>query len=186
MRARSVACTGRGDHGVVAGRAGGYGGAMPAPPRIRRALPDDVAALAALEVRCFPGDRMSARQYRRHVDSPRALVLLAAAADGAPVGGAVVFFRAGSAVARLYSIAVDPSARGRGLGAALLAAAEAGARRRGADRLRLEVRQDNPRAIGLYEARGYRRIGARAGYYEDGADAWRYERPLRGRPARRP
>jgi ribosomal protein S18 acetylase RimI-like enzyme len=89
-----------------------------------------------------------------------------------------VFLRRCSTIARLYSIAVDPVARGSGLGAALLAAAERAARRRGVRRLRLEVRQDNPAAIALYETRGYRRIGARAAYYEDGADAWRYERAL--------
>jgi ribosomal protein S18 acetylase RimI-like enzyme len=151
--------------------------------RIRPARPADAAALAALELRCFPGDRMSARQYRRHAASPNAVVLVAGDAGGAAIGSAVMFFRTGSARARLYSIAVDPAARGRGLGGALLAAAESAARRRGATALRLEVRQDNPVAIAMYEARGYRRIGARAGYYEDGADAWRYETSLDGRPA---
>ena len=152
---------------------------MPAPVRhsIRAAVPAEVPALAALEQRSFAGDRMSARQYRRHVASPGAVVLVAHR-GGLPVGSAVVFLRVGSDLARLYSIAVDPAARGTGLGAALLAAAERAARRRGARRLRLEVRQDNPAAIRLYETRGYRRVGARAAYYEDGADAWRYERAL--------
>lgn len=180
MRARSVARASRAGHAVVARPARGYGSAMSRSRRvrIRPARAADADALAALEWRCFPGDRMSARQYRRHAASPRAVVLLAADAGGLVIGGAVVLFRAGSAKGRLYSIAVDPAARGRGLGAALLAAAEAAARRRGATSLRLEVRQDNPVAIALYEARGYRRTGARARFYEDGADAWCYERPL--------
>ena len=33
-------------------------------------------------------------------------------------------------------------------------------------------------AIRLYERRGYRRFAARRGYYEDGGDAWRYEKEL--------
>jgi [ribosomal protein S18]-alanine N-acetyltransferase len=41
------------------------------------------------------------------------------------------------------------------------------------------VRQDNAAAIRLYERRGYRRIGAYAAFYEDGADAWRYQKDLR-------
>jgi ribosomal protein S18 acetylase RimI-like enzyme len=49
---------------------------------------------------------------------------------------------------------------------------------RGCRRLRLEVRQDNAAAIRLYERRGYRRFAARGTYYEDGADAWRYEKCL--------
>jgi ribosomal protein S18 acetylase RimI-like enzyme len=91
-----------------------------------------------------------------------------------------VFFRKGSGIARLYSIAVDHAARGRGIGEALLRAVERGARARGCTRVRLEVRQDNPGAIALYEKLGYRRFGAYARFYEDGADAWRYEKPLRG------
>lgn len=154
----------------------------PHPSGVRAARPGDVPALAALEQRCFAGDRLSARQYGRHVGSASAVVLVAPGAGGAVLGSAVLFLRAGSRVARLYSIAVDPTARGRGLGAALLGAAEAAARRRGATLLRLEVRQDNPAAIALYVARGYRRIGARADYYEDGGDAWRYQRPLRPAP----
>jgi ribosomal-protein-alanine N-acetyltransferase len=137
----------------------------------------DAAALAELEQRCFDGDRMTRRQYRRHLQSPTARVLGARRA-GRLVGSAVLFFRAGSRVARLYSISVDPVARGLGLGRALLRAAERAARAQGADELRLEVRQDNAAAIGLYEAAGYQRFGARADYYEDGAPAWRYRRTL--------
>lgn len=151
---------------------------------IRPARRSEVATLAALEQRSFATDRLSARQYRRHVGSPSAVVLVAEGTGGAVLGSAVVFLRAASRVARLYSIAVDAAARGRGIGAALLDAAEAVARRRGRTVLRLEVRQDNPAAIALYEARGYRRIGTRRGYYEDGADAWRYERVLAGTGAR--
>src|SRR5579885_544352 len=143
--------------------------------RIRRAEREDLDALVALERRAFTTDHLSARQYRRHIDSPTAVVLVAV--SGARLlGKAVVFLRAGTDVARLYSIAVADEARGTGLGAALLAAAEHEAARRGCRRMRLEVRQDNAGAIRLYERQGYRRFAARPGYYEDGADAWRYEK----------
>lgn len=152
---------------------------MGPPPRIAigPARADEDAALAELELRCFDGDRMSRRQYRRHLRSPTARVLCARR-GGRLVGSAVLFFRAGSRAARLYSIAVDPAARGLGLGRALLRAAERAARAGGAGELRLEVRQDNAAAIGLYAASGYRRFGARPDYYEDGAPAWRYRRAL--------
>jgi [ribosomal protein S18]-alanine N-acetyltransferase len=150
---------------------------MTAAFRIRRAIPDDLPALLALERSAFTSDRLSPRQYRQHLDSPTALVLAAADRSGL-LGKAVVFFRNSSDIARLYSIAVAPSARGRGIGDALLTRAERAARRRGATRLRLEVRQDNASAMRLYERRGYVRFGARPAYYEDGADAWRYEKEL--------
>ena len=145
---------------------------------IRPATGSDLDALVALERRAFATDHLSPRQYRHHISNPSARVLVATDRQGL-LGKAVVFFRRGSDIARLYSIAVADTARRRGLGEALLAAAERGARRRGCRRMRLEVRPDNAGAIGLYERRGYRRIGAYTAFYEDGTDAWRYEKTLR-------
>jgi ribosomal protein S18 acetylase RimI-like enzyme len=156
---------------------------MPQPPaspavRVRRAQPSDLDELVALEQASFDGDRLSRAQYRRHLDSDSALVLAAVAVPHRLLGAAVLFFRKGSAAARLYSIASDPAARGRGVGGALLDAAEAAARRHRRRLLRLEVRADNTAAIRLYERAGYRRGRHLAGYYEDGADGWRYEKAL--------
>lgn len=147
--------------------------------RIRSATDADLAALVELENASFAMDRMRARQLRRHLRSDSARIL--AAVSGARLAGAaVLFFRRGSRAARLYSIAVAADARGRGVGEALLQEAERVASRRGCDRLRLEVRVDNAGAQRLYERRGYRRFGRRAAYYEDGHDAWRYEKVLAG------
>ncbi len=150
---------------------------MTAAFRIRRATLTDLPALLALERSAFTTDHLSARQYRQHLDSPTALVLAAVDATGL-LGKAVVFFRRESDLARLYSIAVADGARGRGIGEALLTAVELAARRRGARRMRLEVRQDNASAMRLYERCGYARFAERRGYYEDGGDAWRYEKEL--------
>lgn len=144
---------------------------------VRPACLADAHALYGLELRCFPGDRMNLRQYRFHLRSPRAR-LLVAEAGGNPVGGATILLRSSSRRARLYSIMVDPSARGLGLGRLLLDRAEQVAREAGAISLHLEVRQDNRPAIALYEHMGYRCIGHRPRYYHDGADAWRYRRDL--------
>lgn len=146
--------------------------------RVRNANAADLAALVALEQSAFTGDRLSRAQYRRHLASTSAQVLVAHDAEGPLLGSALLFFRHGSTLARLYSIATAPAARGRGIGAMLLAAAEAATQARHGRALRLEVRVDNAAAIGLYERAGYRRIGHYSGYYEDGADAWRYEKAL--------
>jgi ribosomal-protein-alanine acetyltransferase len=150
---------------------------MTAAIRIRRATLADLDALLALERRAFTTDHLSRRQYHKHLHSPTAAVLAAVDASGL-LGKAVIFFRGNSSIARLYSIAVADAARGRGLGETLLKAAEHAARKRGCVSLRLEVRQDNAGAIRLYERLGFRRFAARAGYYEDGADAWRYEKTI--------
>jgi ribosomal protein S18 acetylase RimI-like enzyme len=146
--------------------------------RVRRAASSDLDDLVALEQRSFSSDRLSRAQYRRHLDSDSALVLAASANHQLFLGSAVLFFRKRSAVARLYSLATRPEARGRGVGAALLEAAGMAARRRGSRALRLEVRTDNAAAISLYERHGFRRIGHYAQYYQDGTDAWRYEKAL--------
>lgn len=155
-------------------------GASAAAYTIRPATAADLGALLALERAAFTSDHLSRRQYRQHLHSPTAAVLAAVDAGGL-LGKAVVFFRHNSDIARLYSIAVNARARARGVGEALLHAVAKESRTRGCTRLRLEVRQDNAGAMRLYERLGYRRFAARVGFYEDGADAWRYEKTLASR-----
>lgn len=150
---------------------------MPGAPVIRKARPEDLDALVALENRCFDGDRMSRRSYATALRNPRARVI-AALDDRKLVGAAVVLRRANSPAARLYSVAVDPALRGRGLGARLLSAAEQAARDCGAATLRLEVKERNKTALALYAKSGYGIIGRVAQYYEDGSDAQRLEKAL--------
>lgn len=145
--------------------------------RVRAAGPGDLAALLALENAVFAGDRMSRRSLRRLLASPSALTLVGEQ-DGRMAGYALVLFRRHAMAARLYSLAVDPEFSGRGVASALLDAAEAAAWRRESLVLRLEVHVDNAPAIALYRKRGYREIGRRARYYEDGGDALRFEHRL--------
>jgi ribosomal-protein-alanine N-acetyltransferase len=53
-------------------------------------------------------------------------------------------------------IAIHPAARGRGLGRLLMELLHGMARQRGAQRVRLRVREDNSAAIRLYSELGYR------------------------------
>ena len=55
----------------------------------------------------------------------------------------------------VYYVAVDPTRQGEGLGAQLMAEAEAWLKARGAPKLQLMVRSTNARAIGFYERLGY-------------------------------
>lgn len=148
--------------------------------RVRRAVADDLAALVELENTAFAIERMSPRQLRRHLESLSAEIVVAVSGRHV-AGAAVLFFRHASNVARLYSIAVAPGERGRGVGQLLLAAAEQAARRRKCRLLRLEVRLDNAAARHLYEKQGYHPFATRSGYYEDGHDALRYEKKLGSR-----
>ena len=150
---------------------------------IRDAKDKDLAGLQALEARSFASDRMSRRSLRRLIGRDTACLRVATSA-GRLVGYYLVLFRHNSLVARLYSIAVDRRFRGDGVGHRLLADAERAASRRGRRTLRLEVRTGNRAAIGLYERHAFMRIGGYRGYYADGADALRLEKPLAGRRRR--
>jgi ribosomal protein S18 acetylase RimI-like enzyme len=146
---------------------------------VRDATPADLDGLVGLENLCFAADRLSPRSFRKLIGSPTASLRLAVRA-GRIAGYALLFFRAGSRLARLYSIAVDPAERGTGLGALLLSDCEERAAARGVEAVRLEVREDNAAAIRLYERLGYRPLGRYPAYYADKTDALRFEKRLRG------
>ncbi|HYW02532.1 MAG TPA: peptidase C39 family protein [Gammaproteobacteria bacterium] len=148
-------------------------------PRIRHARPSDLDALLELEIRCFETDRLSRRSFRHMLTRAKAVTLVAER-DGTLLGYALVLFHAGTCMARLYSVAVDPRHRGEGTGRMLLEAAEEAARTHGVIAMRLEIRRDNPRALALYRAGGYRQFDVHADYYEDHQDALRLEKTLVG------
>ncbi len=76
--------------------------------------------------------------------------------------------------AELLLVAVVHAARGRGIGAALLAAAAADARGRDAHAMFLEMRDGNAAASALYRTQGFVEIGRRRDYYR-GVGAQRFD-----------
>ncbi|MCC2113924.1 MAG: peptidase C39 family protein, partial [Hyphomicrobiales bacterium] len=149
-----------------------------ATPILRPATASDIDQLVRLEDTSFETDRISRRSFRNLIEAPTAACLVAEI-DGQVAGYAMLLFRQGTALARLYSIAVDKAYRGRRIGAKLLEGAELAAFDRDRIMLRLEVREDNRDAIALYRANGYRQFGRYLDYYEDHADAIRFEKLLR-------
>jgi [ribosomal protein S18]-alanine N-acetyltransferase len=83
--------------------------------------------------------------------------------------------------AELLLLAVEPHARGHGIGRALIERTAVIAIAKGAHRLLLEVRDGNP-ALALYQAAGFGEIGRRRDYYRglDGTtrDALTLARPI--------
>ncbi|TCZ55290.1 GNAT family N-acetyltransferase [Roseicella aquatilis] len=90
-----------------------------------------------------------------------------------------VLARAAGGEAEILTLAVLPAARRQGLGAALMAAALAGAAARGAEAMFLEVAAGNAAALPLYRGLGFAEVGRRRRYYPDGADALVLRRDLR-------
>ncbi|WP_028643079.1 ribosomal protein S18-alanine N-acetyltransferase [Nocardioides sp. URHA0020] len=138
--------------------------------RVRAATPDDVPAIADLEVDNLGADAWSEGLVREGVlGNLPTISYLVAEADGAVVGHATASVVAD--IAELQRIAVDPAHRRTGLASELLDAVVAVARAGGADRLLLEVREDNAGAIAFYAAREFVEVDRRRRYYRDGATA---------------
>ena len=140
---------------------------MSAAVTIRAARAGDLAALFDLEQACFSAqDAFSRRSLRYLIASDNSVLL--AQAENRVVGQVIVLFRQRSDVARIYSIAVHPEMRGKKIGGALLAAAEAAAIGRKCTRVRLEVRQSNLAAQRIYALAGYGHSSVKRDYYPDG------------------
>jgi len=166
----------------VAGSPGG-------PAALRPMLPADLASVLALERELFPEDPWSVQMFAEEVAQPPSarLYLVAEANDAsgpaarrAVAGYAGMMFLPGGGQADVVTIAVARAYWGRGIGSALLGALLQAAVARGCTELFLEVREDNPRARGLYLRRGFEEIGVRRGYYQpSGVDAIVMRKDLR-------
>ena len=96
---------------------------MSHPVIIRPATLADLDRLEKLENRVFDSDRLSRRSLRHFISTPKAAFIVADRGDH--LGGyALLTFRSGTALARLYSIAVKPETGRIGIGRALMQAAE--------------------------------------------------------------
>lgn len=146
---------------------------------IRPAQLSDIQRLLEIEHASFTTDHVTRRSFHHLLTKGRAFTLVAEVGDTV-AGYALVLLHGLTALARLYSFAVAPEFRGQGIGASLLAAAEAEARERGRAVMRLEVKVDNEVAITQYKATGYAEFERVQDYYEDGAPAIRMEKPLAG------
>ena len=132
---------------------------------------DDVDRIMAVMASAFDPQFGEAWNRRQIIDALTLGVcdyLLLDAAGESPAGDAPAagfcLSRRGFDEEELLLLAVDPAWRRRGLASRLLNGLAAAARGRGAERLLLEMRQNNP-AEQLYLRYGFHRIGHRPGYY---------------------
>jgi ribosomal-protein-alanine N-acetyltransferase len=137
---------------------------------IRPATPDDVEAIADLELDNLGVDAWSEGLVREGVTGNLpTITYLVAEVDGQVVGHATASIVGD--IAELQRIAVDPGHRRTGLASALLDAVVEAGKHDGADRLLLEVREDNAGALAFYAARDFIEIDRRRRYYRDGTTA---------------
>lgn len=137
---------------------------------IRPATADDADAVAALEADNLGRDAWSYGLVAQGVAGTVPTVRYLIAEDA----GVVVGYAAASIVAdiaELQRIAVTPPSRRAGVAGELLSSVVAAAREARADRLMLEVREDNTGALAFYAARDFVEIDRRSRYFRDGATA---------------
>jgi [ribosomal protein S18]-alanine N-acetyltransferase len=129
---------------------------------IRDAIRHDVDEIVEIERLSFT-DPWSLTSFRSLVDDDRVFFRVAVGANAAIVGYLVAWFVHDEA--EIANLAVDPTVRGRGIGAALLEVALREGTRRGTAAVYLEVRDSNAAARALYRSRGFAEIARRARYY---------------------
>ena len=104
---------------------------------------------------------------------PMTGVSLMLARDGGPQPVGFSLFRTIGGEAELLLLAVTPNQQGRGIGRLLLGAFVEQARRGGASRVHLEVRDGNP-AVEMYRRAGFEPAGRRQKYYR-GIDGHQFD-----------
>ncbi len=146
----------------------------------RAARQEDLARVVEIEKDGFkhPWSHELLARELGHAWSRVLLAIEPGPAGSEAVVGFVVFWLVHDEV-HVLNIATATEARRRGIGRALMDAAEEDGRRRGARLSTLEVRRSNAPAISLYGSLGYRQIGVRRNYYaEEKEDAIVMAKPL--------
>ena len=146
---------------------------MTAVPEVRRVRdPEEMAAALALREEVFIVEQGVTPDGDRDGRDPEAVQLVAVDTDGGLLGTCRLLVEP-TGTAKFGRLAVRAEARGRGIGAALLAEAEREARAAGARRMGLHAQTD---ALGLYERAGFLPYGAR--FVEEGIEHQGMEKDL--------
>ena len=144
---------------------------------IRTARPGDISALARIEKQ-FGSDRMCRSQLAEYVRKESCYFTVECDLDTPPRGYSMLVWRFQHRFARLYSIAVDRSYHGVGVGRALLRDSIDFAARAGFESVRLEVSAVNEPAKALYRSEGFAKIGVIQDYYSGNVAAMSMELKL--------
>ena len=134
----------------------------PAVPRLRRLRETDIDAVMEIELRAYPFP-WTPGNFRDCLHAGYAMWVLED--DAGLVGYTAASVQAGEA--HLLNLCIDPRLQSRGQGRRLFRAIRQVVRGQGAERMFLEVRPSNPRAIALYHDEGFNEIGRRPRYYPD-------------------
>ncbi len=137
------------------------------PPACICVGPEAAGLIAAMQARTFPS-AWEPNVLEVMLSAPGGRGIVARIAE-APVGFGVI--QCASDEAEVISVGVEPAARRRGVGRALVRHMADAARTAGAVRLFLEVSEGNAAALALYRGCGFHEVGRWLRYYADGSSA---------------
>jgi [ribosomal protein S18]-alanine N-acetyltransferase len=136
------------------------GSGVPASTTLRAMREDDIAAVMSIETRAYPFPWTDGI-FRDCLNACHPSWLLMD--NGVVIGYGIISIAVGEA--HILNLCIDPEVQGQGHGRRLLRALVRMIRAQNAERIFLEVRPSNPRAIALYFDEGFNEIGRRPRYY---------------------
>ena len=139
-----------------------------ARPPVRKLLAEDAEVVASI-LRHSPEAVFWPEASVREVLQWQGILGMACEVDGKLLGFLIA--RQPRDEAEVLNLAVIQGSRRKGVGGALLKAADEEFRRRGVSRVFLEVRESNATGIAFYLAHGFCKAGRREGYYRDPVEA---------------
>jgi ribosomal-protein-alanine acetyltransferase len=122
--------------------------------------------LYTIETRCFEKEAFTKRQIGNLLADYNSVSLVAK--ENCDIVGFIIgtiYVEANSLIGHILTLDVSPTVRRRGIARRLLREIEKIFRGRGVTSCRLEAREDNVAALGLYQKLGYKRIAKIANYY---------------------
>ncbi|MGH9451539.1 MAG: GNAT family N-acetyltransferase [Terriglobia bacterium] len=138
---------------------------------LRAFKPEDLETLYQIDSACFPpGVSYSMDELRAFITHHNSKTWVAV--EDGKSAGFLIAQKAPYPSVHIITIDVTEEARRRGVGSALMDAAEEWAERQGAKQLALETAEDNHAAQSFYANRGYAKVDKLEGYYDNGAAAW--------------
>ncbi|EQB35593.1 hypothetical protein M947_09940 [Sulfurimonas hongkongensis] len=140
--------------------------------KLREAKTSDVNALYGLERELFCSKNYPLSKGSLYYHAKNSLVLLSEV-EGTLAGYILILTKRKDA--KLYSLGVKDSFRGRGISKALLQQASKNLKDLGFQKFILEVRVDNIVAFSLYEKNGFKVAKKLKAFYKDGCDAYLME-----------
>lgn len=137
---------------------------------LRKANLRDIPAILEIEQECFREDSFSREQFAYLIGRSKGIFYVVVEQEQI-IAYISLLLHAGTRYLRIYSIAVHPDFRGKGLGQALMDQTIRTANECKAAKITLEVKVTNAAAIALYMKNGFIPAGIKPCYYHDGSDA---------------